>query len=59
MLEYQEDLEISSSDDIDLEDEFVSGGRLVIVPPSNVEVRETHEDSWEENGIDQNHLNKN
>ena len=45
VLEYQEDLEISSSDELDLEDEFVSGDRLVIVPPSNVEGRETDEDS--------------
>ena len=52
-------LEVSSSDESDFQDEFVSEGRLAIVPPSNVEGRETDEDSGEENGIDPNHLNKN
>ena len=58
-LEYIEDLEVSSSDESDFEDEFVSEGRLVIVPPSNVEGRETDKNFEEENGIDSNHLNKN
>ena len=33
-LEYVKDLEVSSSDKSDFEDEFVSEGRLVIVLPS-------------------------
>ena len=57
MLEYLKDLEVSSSDESDFEDEFVSEGRLVIVPPSNVEGRETDQDFREENGSDPNHLN--
>ena len=36
-------LEISS-DELGFENEFVSEGRSVIVPPSNVEGRETEED---------------
>ena len=48
-LEYLEDLEVSSSDESDFEDEFVSEGRLVIAPSSNVKGRETDEDSGEEN----------
>ena len=55
---YLEDLEVSSSNESDFEDEFVSEFRLVIVPPSNIERHETDEDSGEENGIDRNHLNK-
>ena len=58
-LEYLEDLEVSSSDESDSEDEFVSEGKLVIVPPSNVEGRETDEISGEENGKDPNNVNKN
>ena len=57
-LKYLEDLEVSSSDELDFSDKFVSEGRLVIVPHSNVEGRETDEDSGEENGIDPNHLNE-
>ena len=58
-LEYLEDLEAYSSDESDLEDEFVPEGRLVIVPPSNVEGHETDKDSAEKNGTDPNHVNKN
>ena len=58
-LEYLGNLKESSSDESEFEDEFVSEGRLVIVPPSNVERRETDDDSGEENGIDLNYLNKN
>ena len=57
-LKYLEDLKVSSSDESDFQDEFVSQGRLALVPTSNVEGRETDEDSGEENGIDPNHLNK-
>ena len=59
VLEYLEDLEVSSSDESDFEDQIVSEGRLVIVPPFNVEGLETDKDSGEENRIDPNHLNKN
>ena len=52
-------MEVSSSDESELKDEFVSERGLVIVLPSNVEGRETDKDSGEENGIDSNHLNKN
>ena len=31
-LKYLEDLEVSSSDELDFSDKFVSEGRLVIVP---------------------------
>lgn len=58
VLEYLEDLEVSSSDESDFEDQIVSEGRLVIVPPFNVEGLETDKDSGEENRIDPNHLNK-
>ena len=58
-LEYLEHLEVTSSDESDFKDEYLSEGRLVIVPPSQVEGRETEKDSGEENGIDRNHLNKN
>ena len=57
-LKYLENLEILSSDEPDFWDEFVSEGRLVIVPPSNIKEREIAEDSGEENGIDSNHLKK-
>ena len=52
-------MEVSPSDESDFEDEFVSEGRLVIVPPSNLEGRETDEDSGEEIEVHPNHLNKN
>ena len=58
-LQYLENLEVSSPDESDFEDGFVLEGRLVIVPPSNVEGRETDKDSGEENEIDRNHLNTN
>ena len=58
-LEYVKDLEVSSSDKSDFEDEFVSEGRLVIVLPSQVEGNETDKDSREENGRESNHMNKN
>ena len=47
-LEYLEDLEVLSSDESDFKDEFVSEGRLVIIPSSYVEGRETDKDSGEE-----------
>ena len=58
-LEYIEDLEVSSSDESDFEDEFVSERRSVILPPSNVKGRETNKDFGEDNRINSNHLNKN
>lgn len=56
-LEYLEKLEVPS-DDSEHENEFVLNGNLVILPPQNIEGRETDEDSAEENEIDPNRLNK-
>ena len=53
-LEYLENLKVSSSIESDCKDEFVSEVRLAIVSPSKVELRETHGNSGEENGIDPN-----
>ena len=57
-LEYLKDLEVSSSDDSNFEDVFTTESRLVIGPPSNVTGRESDKYSEEENGKNQNHLNK-
>lgn len=58
---YLENLDVSSSDDEDLggDDEYISRGELMIVPPENHGDGETDEDSGDENEMNANKLNRN
>lgn len=52
------DLDLSSPDESDFEDELVSQGRLVIVQLFNVQQGKTDKKYRQEKGIDLNHLSK-
>ena len=58
-LEYLENLEVSSDDETDDEDNFVSRGNLFILPPAQVDGRDTDEDSGDEDELIPNNLNGN
>ena len=44
-------LDVSSEDDLSDEEDFISRGRLVILPPNNKGHRDTNEDSGDENEV--------
>ena len=48
-LEYLENLDVSSEDDLSDNEDFISRGRLVILPPNAESDRDTAEDSEDEN----------
>ena len=48
VLEYLENLDVFSVDDLSGNDDFISRGRLVILPPNNKGDRDTNEDSGDE-----------
>ena len=50
-LEYLENLDVFSVDDLSDNDDFISRGRLVILPPNNKGDRDTNEDSGDENEL--------
>ena len=50
-LEYLENLDVFSVDDLSGNDDFISRGRLVILPPNNKGDRDTNEDSGDENEL--------
>ena len=50
-LEYLENLDVFSVDDLSGNDDFISRGRLVILPPNNKGERDTNEDSGDENEL--------
>ena len=49
-LEYLENLDVFSVDDLSGNDDFISRGRLVILPPNKGD-RDTNEDSGDENEL--------
>ena len=51
ILEYLENLDVFSVDDLSDYDDFISRGRLVILPPNNKGDRDTNEDSGDENEL--------
>ena len=51
VLEYLENLDVFSVDDLSDNDDFISRGRLVILPPNNKGDRDTNEDSGDENEL--------
>ena len=51
VLEYLENLDVFSVDDLSGNDDFISRGRLVILPPNNKGDRDTNEDSGDENEL--------
>ena len=55
-LEYLENLDVSSEDD--LSDDFISRGKLVILPPTNEDDRDTDEESEDENELLPNNLKR-
>ena len=57
-LEYLENLDISSEDDLPDDQDFISRGRLVILPPNDEGDRDTNEDSGDKNELLQNSLNR-
>ena len=50
-LEYLENLDVFSVDDLSGNDDFISRGRSVILPPNNKGDRDTNEDSGDENEL--------
>ena len=50
-LEYLENLDVFSVDDLSGNDDFISRGRLVILPQNNKGDRDTNEDSGDENEL--------
>ena len=51
VLEYLENLDVFSVGDLSDNDDFISRGRLVILPPNNKGDRDTNEDSGDENEL--------
>ena len=51
VLEYLENLDVFSVDDLSDNDDFISRGRLVILPPNSKGDRDTNEDSGDENEL--------
>ena len=57
-LEYSENLDVSSEDDLSDDEGFVSAGRLVILPPNDEVDRNTVKDSEDQNEFLPNNLNR-
>ena len=57
-LEYLENLDVSSENDISDDESFISKGRLVILPPNDKGDRDTDEDSGDKNELLSNNLDK-
>ena len=57
-LEYSENLDLSSEDDLSDNEGFISRGRLVILPPNDEGDRDPEEDSGDENELLPNNLNR-
>ena len=57
-LEYLENLDVSSENDLSDDEDFTSRGRLVILPPKDESDRDTDEDSGDENELLPNNLNR-
>ena len=57
-LEYLKNLDVSSEDDLSDDEDFISRGRLVILPPNDKGDRDTEEDSGDENKLFPNNLNR-
>ena len=57
-LEYLENLDVSSEDDLSDDEGFISAGRLVILPPNDEVDRNTVKDSEDQNEFLPNNLNR-
>ena len=57
-LEYLENLDVSSEDDLPDAEDFISRGRFAILPPNDKRDRDTDEDSGDENELLPNNLSK-
>ena len=57
-LEYLENLDVSSEDDLSDDEDFISSGRLAILPTIDEGDRDTYEDSGGENELLPNNLNR-
>ena len=57
-LEYSKTLDVSSEDNLSDEEDFISSGRLVILPPNDDSGGDTDEDSGGENELLPNNLNR-
>ena len=57
-LEYLENLDVSSEDDLPDAEDFISRGRFAILPPNDKRDRDTDEDSGDENELLPNNLNR-
>ena len=57
-LEYLENLDVSSENDLSDDEDFTSRGRLVMLPPNDESDRDTDEDSGDENELLPNNLNR-
>ena len=57
-LEYLENLDVSSEDDLSDDEDFISREKLVILPPNDEGDRDTDEDSGNENELLPNKLNR-
>ena len=55
---YLENLHVSSEDDLSDDEDFISRGRLVILPPNDEGNNYTNENSGDENGLLLNNLNR-
>ena len=56
--EYFENLYVSSEDDLSDDEDFISRGRLVILPPNDEGNKHTNENSGDENELLLNNLNR-
>ena len=56
--EYLENLYVSSEDDLFDDEDFISRGRLVILPPNDEGNKHTNENSGDENELLLNNLNR-
>ena len=57
-LEYLENLDVFSENDLSGNEDFISKGRLVILPPNNKGDRDTNENSGDENELFPINLNR-
>ena len=57
-LEYSENLDVSSENDLYDNEDFISRGRLIILPPNEQDDRDTDEDSGDENELFPNNLSR-
>ena len=58
-LEYVENVDVSSEDDLSDDEDFISKGRLIILHPNDEDDRDTDEDSGDKNELLPNNLNRN